>query len=63
MIRYNFYLHNDQFRYLRKISKGNSSVSELIRTAIKEFIEKNKMEELNVSNSISKKGGDNNGII
>jgi len=55
MIRYNFYLTNNQFRYLKKLSNNNSSVSEYIRIAVNEFIEKKKKEKLNVSTS---KGGE-----
>ena len=57
MIRYNLYLTNNQYRFLKSLSKSNSSVSEYIRIAVNEFIDKIKREELNVSASLSK-GGD-----
>ena len=50
MIRKNFWLTNDQFRFLRKL-EGN--VSEHIRRAIDEYIEKKKQEQLKVSTSKS----------
>jgi len=55
MVRFNFYLNNDQYRYLKKLSKNKSSVSEYIRIAVNEFIDKREKEKLNVSKSLSKK--------
>jgi len=51
MIRKNFWLTNDQFRFLRKL-EGN--VSEHVRRAIDEYITKLKIDLLNVSRSPSK---------
>jgi len=51
MIRKNFWLTNDQFRFLRKL-EGN--VSEHVRRAVDEYITKLKIERLNVSKSLSK---------
>ena len=51
MIRKNFWLTNDQFRFLRKL-EGN--VSEHVRRAVDEYIAKLKIERLNVSKSLSK---------
>lgn len=50
MIRKDLFLTNDQFRFLRKL-EGN--VSEHIRRAIDEYIEKKKQEQLKVSTSKS----------
>ena len=51
MVRYNFYLRNDQERFLRKIP---GTVSEHIRIAIDEYIFKKRQEVMQVSNSLSK---------
>lgn len=58
MIRFDLYLSNDQYRFLKNLSSNSSSISEYIRIAVNDFIEKKKKEELNVSESLSKKGGD-----
>ena len=51
MIRKNFWLTNDQFRFLRKL-EGN--VSEHIRRALDKYIDELKIEQLDVSKSPSK---------
>ena len=51
MIRKDFWLTNDQVRFLRKL-EGN--MTEHIRRAIDEYIKKLKVEMLNVSKSQSK---------
>jgi len=53
MIRYNLYITNDQYRFLKKLSKNKSSVSEYIRIALNEYLEKIKKEKINVSESLS----------
>lgn len=55
MVRFNMYLNNDQYRRLKKLSSGNSSISEYIRIAVNEFLDKVEREKLNVSKSLSKK--------
>ena len=52
MIKINLNVRNDQFRSLKELSHDN--VSEFIRVAIDERIEKVKREKLNVSKSLSK---------
>lgn len=54
MIRFNLNIRNDQYRSLKKLSHDN--VSEWIRVAIDERIEKIRREALNVSKSLSKGG-------
>ncbi len=51
MIRKNFWLTNDQFRFLRKL-EGN--MSEHVRRAIDKYISELKIEQLDVSKSPSK---------
>ena len=54
MVKYTVFLYNQQVRDLKRFAK-TSSVSEKIRQAINEYLEKLKREELNVSTSSSKK--------
>ena len=51
MIRKDFWLTNDQVRFLRKL-EGN--MTEHIRRAIDEYILKIKKEQLKISTSLSK---------
>jgi hypothetical protein len=51
MIRKDFWLTNNQVRFLRKLE---GSISEHIRRAIDEYILKIKREQLKVSTSLSK---------
>jgi hypothetical protein len=51
MIRKDFWLTNDQVRFLRKL-EGN--MTEHIRRAIDEYILKTKKEQLKISTSLSK---------
>jgi len=55
MIKFNLWITNDHYRFFKKISKNSNSISEYMRIAFNEYIEKKKKEELNVSTS---KGGD-----
>jgi hypothetical protein len=56
MKRFNFYLEDSQAEFLLKFSNEKGiSISEIIRQALDEYIDKKKKEELNVSTS---KGGD-----
>jgi len=54
MVKYTFYLENDQVRFLRKLKGSNTS--EHIRRAIEQYIRKKMKEEFNVSISLSKGG-------
>lgn len=53
MTKYTLLLHNQQLKDLKQFAKNITSVSDLIRTAINEFVDKKKKEELNASISIS----------
>ena len=55
MIRYNLWITNDQYRFFKKLSKNSNSVSEYMRIAFNEYMDKKKKEQLNVSTS---KGGE-----
>ena len=57
MVRYNLWLHNHQYKFLKKLG---DNASEIIRRALDEYIQKKQKEQLNVSTS---KGGDINGSI
>jgi ribosomal protein L18E len=56
MIRKNFYLSNNQYRFLRDLN--DISISEHIRRAIDEYIDKKRSRKVSVSISkIFEKGG------
>lgn len=61
MKRYNLYIPQNQLFYLQKFSKNSLSVSEHIRVAITEYIERKIKSNANVSSSSSLVKGVQNG--
>jgi hypothetical protein len=57
MVRKTFYLHNAQYRFLKRL--GDLTVSEHVRRAIDEYVERK--QNLNASKSESATGGEKYG--